>query len=205
MFEKVCGLALKNTVIMTTHWDVVGNERAVESQQVLVTGQQYFKPLCDAGASTFGHDNTHASAQQVMNKLLSNNPIVLQMQEELKAGMTLEQTAAGSQLSAHLDALRKKHEAEMKKLREEMEDAMRAKDDAWKKELNDELAKLREDRAKLMEDMEQLKNRPYVLLFRLVHDLTKMVLSQFGWWVVCGNVVVYSWLTQSVLIVIVPT
>jgi hypothetical protein len=100
-----------------------------------------------------------------MNKLLSNNPIVLQMQEELKAGMTLEQTAAGSQLSTDLDSLRKKHEAEMKNMRREMEDAMKAKDDAWQKELNDELAKLKEERARLIASMEQLKNRPYVLPF----------------------------------------
>jgi hypothetical protein len=29
MFEKVCGLALKNVVIVTTRWDVVGNDRAI--------------------------------------------------------------------------------------------------------------------------------------------------------------------------------
>jgi hypothetical protein len=97
LFQKVCGLALKNTVIVTTHWDVIGNDRAVELEQELVMGERYFKPLCDAGANTFGHDNTRASAQRVMYKLLNNNPIVLQKQEELKmTGMTLEQTPDGA-------------------------------------------------------------------------------------------------------------
>jgi hypothetical protein len=53
----------------------------------------------------------------VVDKLLRNNPIVLQMQEELRTGMTLEQTAANFQLGADMDALRKKHEEEIKKAR----------------------------------------------------------------------------------------
>jgi hypothetical protein len=165
MFERVCGLALKNAVVMTTHWDVAGNEKAVRLQQELVTEERYFKPLCDAGANIFGHDNTCGSAQRVVDKLLGNNPIVLQMQEELEAGMTLEQTAAGSQLSGDLDALRKRHEAEMKNIRSEMADATKAKDEAWQKVLNDELARLREDNARLTNSIEELKRPPYVLFF----------------------------------------
>jgi hypothetical protein len=202
MFENACGLALKNAVIMTTHWDVVGNERAVRLQQELVTEQRYFKPLCDAGANIFGHDNTRGSAQRVVGKLLGNNPIVLQMQEELKTGMTPEKTAAGSQLSADMDALRKKHEAEIKKVREEEEAAMKAKDEARRKklndelarqkelndelarqkELNDELAKLREETARLAAIQLQSNRQPYVpLFFLLVHDLTKKDLRKLEW------------------------
>jgi hypothetical protein len=62
MLKKFCGSALKNVVIVTTRWDMVGNEKAIELEQELVTGERYFKPLCDAGASTFGHDNTLISA-----------------------------------------------------------------------------------------------------------------------------------------------
>src|ERR1700755_3042624 len=168
MFEKVCGLALKNAVLVTTRWDVVGEERAVELEQELVTGPRFFKPLCAAGATTFGHDNTHESAQRVMDRLLKNIPIVLQMQEELKTpGVTLEQTAAGSQLSDDLSAMIKKHEAEMKKVREEMEEAVKAKDEALHKELLEELAKLKEDKAKAAESKEGLKKPPNVPLFFL--------------------------------------
>jgi hypothetical protein len=176
MLQKVCGLALKNTIIVTTRWDVVGNQKAVELEQELVTGERYFKPLCDAGASTFGHDNTRASAQRVLYKLLNNNPIVLQMQEELKKGMTLEETAAGSQLSADLDLIIKRHEAEIKKVREDFQEALEAKDKAWQKELNDELAKLREEITKSAQSKEKLKKRPHVALFRHVQDLARRVL-----------------------------
>jgi hypothetical protein len=137
MFEKLCGLALENAVLVTTHWDEVDEERAVELEQQLVTDEQYFKPLCDAGATTFGHNNTRVSARRVMNKVHNNIPIALQMQEELDEGKALEETAAGSELSAELSAAIKKHKTEMKKLREEMEGAMKAKDRAWQKKLDD--------------------------------------------------------------------
>jgi Skp family chaperone for outer membrane proteins len=110
----------------------------------------------------------------VLYKLLNNNPIVLQMQEELKKGMTLEETAAGSQLSADLDAMIKKHEAEIKKVREELQKALEEKDKAWQKKLNDELAKLREEITKLAQSKEKLKKRPYVALFRHVRTSLKL-------------------------------
>ena len=166
MFQNVCGLALQNTAIVTTYWDVVGEERAVELEKELVTSQRYFKPLCDAGAATFGHDNTRESAQQVMNMLLEKNPMVLQIQEELSnPGVTLAQTAAGSQLSVDLDAIIKGHEEEIRKMRKEMQDALEARNNAWQKELISEIAKLKEDVKKVTDGREQLKQPPYVPLF----------------------------------------
>ncbi|KAI0292778.1 P-loop containing nucleoside triphosphate hydrolase protein [Russula brevipes] len=165
MFEKVCGLALKNAAIVTTRWDMVGDNRAIELEQELVTGERYFAPLCRAGAVTFGHNNTPASARRVMYKILNNTPIVLQIQEELaKPGATLEQTAAGSQLSTDLDAMIKRHEKEMKKLREEIADAIKAKDKDLQIELDDELAKRKDEVERSQASKEQLKKPPYVPL-----------------------------------------
>jgi Skp family chaperone for outer membrane proteins len=96
-----------------------------------------------------------------MYRLLKNSPIIFQIQEELKGGMTLEQTAAGAQLSADLDFIIKKHEAEIQKVHEEMEEAAMAKDESWQ-ELNGELAKLKEEVTRLTANKEQLKKRPYV-------------------------------------------
>jgi hypothetical protein len=160
MFQRVCGLALENAVIVTTCWDMVGDERAAQLQEQLVTGEEYFKSLCDVGATPFGHNNTPESARRIAVKLLTKIPMVLQMQEELKAGKTLEETEAGSQLSGDLSALIKKHEAEMKKLREEMEDAMEARDKAWQKELNGMIAGLMEDVKRYTAGKEQLKQPP---------------------------------------------
>jgi hypothetical protein len=163
MFEKVCGLALKNAVIVTTRWDMVGDDRAAVLEQELVTGERYFAPLCRAGAVTFGHNNTPASALRIMSKLLNNTPIVLQIQEELsKPGATLEQTAAGSQLSMDLDAMIEKHEKEIKKLREEIADATKAKDKDLKFELYDQLTSQEEEVKRSQASKEQLKKPPYV-------------------------------------------
>jgi hypothetical protein len=173
MFQRVCGLALENAVIVTTHWDKVGDTRAAQLEQQLVTGEQYFKPLCDAGATAFGHNNTSESAERIMDSILTNIPMVLQMQEELEAGKTLEETSAGSELRADLNAAIKKHKAEIKKVREEMEEAMKAKDKVWQKELDDELARLREDVKRSTASKEQLKKPPYVHFFDSYTTLLK--------------------------------
>jgi uncharacterized protein YdbL (DUF1318 family) len=165
MFHNVCGLALKNAVIVTTHWDVVGDEKAVELEQELLGQEKYFLPLCKLGAVPFGHNNTRASAVRIMNKVLNNTPIVLQIQEELtKPGITIGETAAGALLNMHEDAMKKRYEKEIEKLREEKKEALKAKDKAWQKELDDELDKQQKlvDRSK--ESKEHLKKSPYVPL-----------------------------------------
>jgi hypothetical protein len=131
-----------------------------------VTDEEYFKPLCDAGATSIGHNNTRASAQQIMGQLLNNIPIVLQMQEELETGKSLEETAAGAEISAELSAAIEKYEAEIKKVRKEMEDAMKAKDKAWQNKLNVKLGKLQGavERSSTA-GKERLKLPPYVQFF----------------------------------------
>jgi hypothetical protein len=182
LLENICGpAALKNVVIVTTRWDVVGEEKSVKLAEELVTGERYFKPLCDAGASTFGHDNTPISAWLVMYKLLINDSaIVFRIQEELAAGMTLEQTAAGSQLGADLDAIIKKHKAKIKKMHEEMEEAAKAKDEDWQKELNVELAKLKGDMKRATKSKGYLNRRSYVPVFFDLYTTSLKWFSKFG-------------------------
>jgi len=128
-----------------------------------VNGKRYFKPLCEAGSTMFRHNNTRETALSVMDLLLKNNPIVLQIQEELsKPGATLEQTTAGSQLSADLSATIKKLEEKIKNMQKDMEDVIKAKDQAWQKRLDDELAKfarLNEEKDKLMEPPSRFTSR----------------------------------------------
>ncbi|KAI0292815.1 hypothetical protein BC826DRAFT_1105405 [Russula brevipes] len=163
MFEKVCGLALKNAVLVTTRWDVVGEAKAVNLEQELVggkTGEKYFAPLCRAGAVTFGHNDAAASALRVMYKLL-NNPIVLQIQDELaKPGATLGQTAAGSQLNTDHGAIIKRQEKMIRRLLEDKAEAIKANDKDWQKDLDDQLAKRKEQVERSEATQEQLKKPP---------------------------------------------
>jgi len=126
-----------------------------------LNGKRYFKPLREAGSTTFRHDNTHESAQLVMDMLLEKIPMVLQIQEELsKPGATLEQTTAGSQISTDLGAIINKLEEKIKNMEKKMQEAVKAKDQAWQKSLIDELAKLKEDVKRATESKEQLRQRP---------------------------------------------
>jgi hypothetical protein len=165
MFKQVCGeAALKNAVLLITHCDKVG-DKAVKMEQQLVTSEKYFKPLCDFGATPFRHNDEPASAQQVMIKLLTNIPIPPQLQEDVRAGKTLEETAAGNLLGADLSDTIKKHGAKIKKLREELQEAIKAGDKSLQKELTDEIAELEETVKRLTASKEHLKQPPYVHFF----------------------------------------
>jgi hypothetical protein len=165
MFHRVCGVALENAALVTTRWDVIGDERAVDLEQELVKGGKYFKPLCDAGAVPYGHNNTRASALRIMNMVLNKTPIVLQIQEELtKEGLTIGETAAGGQLNMDQEAMEKKHEKAMENLRLEKEDAIKANDEEWQEKLDGEVEKRQKLVKKLQESKEQLKKPPYVPL-----------------------------------------
>jgi hypothetical protein len=96
MFEKVCNLELKNTFIVTTFWDVVGNDKGAELEQQLVTNEQYFKSHCDAGATTFNHNNTPAIARRFTYQHLERIPINSQMQTQDDAREGGSSVAAGS-------------------------------------------------------------------------------------------------------------
>jgi hypothetical protein len=84
------------------------------------TPGKFFQPLIALGARFLRHDNTDASARRIMEALLENQPFPLKVQEEMREGKTLEETAAGAELAAEMKALIDKHRAEMKELKEEM-------------------------------------------------------------------------------------
>jgi len=54
--------------------------------------------------------------------------MVLDIQEEMANGKSLDETAAGQELEAELGRMHKQHEVEMRELREDMIEAQRKND-----------------------------------------------------------------------------
>jgi hypothetical protein len=122
MFRKLCGSeSLKNVVIVTTRWDLIDEAEGGRREEELMSDPNFFQPLIDAGAQTLRHDNTLRSAQSIMAHLLDNDPIALQIQVEISEGKRLEDTAAGSEIRAEVNALKAKHLEEMRNVRAELE------------------------------------------------------------------------------------
>ena len=158
MFRKLCGdSTLQNVVIVTNMWGevdpVVGKAREAE----LMREDIFFKPVLDKGAQIARHENTPTSAQDVIRLVLDNHPLPLRIQEELvNEHKDISETSAGEELNRELNAQIRKHQEEMRTLKEEMEQAMRDKDEETRRELEIETQKMQREIARFENDTKRL-------------------------------------------------
>ena len=160
MFKKLGGEdALKNVIVVTTRWDDVPEKdrEAMEKREdeLMKTQGKFFEPLIAAGGQYLRHDNTYGSARRIMNQLLDNDPIALQIQVEMREGKKVEETAAGTELTAEMNKLVENHENEKKDMRKEIEKAIAEKNEESRKVLEAERTRKRKD----MEKWETEKKR----------------------------------------------
>ena len=186
MFRSLCGEEnLKNVRIVTTNWSRVseeeGNRRENDLKHVA------FKALVDAGAQMRRHANTLESAHQIMSELIPLKPVTMKIQEELRDGKKLADTAAGKVLTEEMREMQKRHEREMADLKKEMELAAKANDRALRAELaqerktlEDKIARVEADRVKLERTLEEerkaqesRRNEESAQLARLMEQLVE--------------------------------
>ena len=164
MFRKLCGDdALSNVVVVTTMWNEVSAERGAAREHELRNSDILFKPALEKGATMLRHDNTQASARAILRHLMDNRPKVLRIQKEIvDEGKDITDTAAGIELNCHLEAMSRKHLAELAGIRREMQALlaesrreMQATLAAREIETKRELEQTRTDLLKSVEDIER--------------------------------------------------
>ena len=158
LFKQLCGDgSLRNVCIATTNWGGVSKEVGDKRELELRESPNLFKPLIDEGAQLARHDKDITSARSIVNFLIHKDPTKLQIQIELDAGMSLENTSTGAGLREEILALKTKQETELLALREEMEEATREKHAELLAELEEERQKREAQKKKMEEDLENLK------------------------------------------------
>lgn len=158
LFKELCGdNSLRNVCIATTNWDRVSEEEGNRWELQLRESPNIFKPLINEGAQLARHDQGIISARSIVNFLIHKDPTKLQIQIELDAGMSLEETSTGAGLLEEILALKAKQKAEMQALKEEMEAAAREKHAELLAELEEERQQREVQRKKMEEDLENLK------------------------------------------------
>jgi hypothetical protein len=158
MFKQLCGDgSLRNVCITTTNWDRVTKEEGDMKEQELRESPNLLRPLINEGARLARHDKGIMSARSIVNYLIHKDPTKLQIQIELDAGKTLEETSTGAILHEEILALKAKQEAELLGLKEEMEAAAREMHAELLAELEEERQKSEAQRKKMEEDLENLK------------------------------------------------
>jgi len=176
MFRKLCGdNTLKNVNIVTNMWGEVDPEIGNEREKELMRDELFFKPALGKGAKMVRHENTLASAQAILRRVLNNNPLPLCIQEELvNQRKNISQTSAGEELQQEYAALIQKHKGEMRKLRQEMEEAMRKKDEETRRELGMEIDKLQKETDKLGHDARRMESDYKIMKKKLESRISRM-------------------------------
>ena len=160
MFRKLCGDGtLRNVVIVTNMWGEVDPRVGVARETELMSEDIFFKPVLEKGAKIARHENTVPSAEDIIRRILNNHPLPLRIQEELvNERKDISETGAGEELSRELNAQIRKHQQEMRVLKEEMEQAMRDKDEETRRELEIETRRMQKEVERFQNDARRLES-----------------------------------------------
>lgn len=205
MFRKLCGeKRLSCVVLATTMWSLVEEEVGARREAELCSNREFWTDMVRAGSKVFRQNDGKASATKILQHILAQRRrIVLEIQEEMASGKTLDETSAGRELEAQIAALKAKHEKELKELSEEMMEAQRTNDKRAQEEIaavraavEAQIKKAEEDREKMHVTVTQLQEQRNKELederkrnfeLRLKHEKDMLVLQQDMLKVKMGN------------------
>ena len=173
MFRELCGdTTLKNVVIITNMWGEVSQDVGEARENELITN--FFKPVLDKGAQLARHHNTVQSAHDIIRRIIKNQPIALQIQRELiDERKDIADTAAGEAVNEELNRQIRRHQAELKEVREEMK-ALKEKDEEARRELQEETQRLQEKMDKARMDSESMASKYEEEKTRMKEEMRQM-------------------------------
>jgi len=153
-FRKLCGDgALQNVVMVTNMWGEVDPHVGDAREAELVKEDNFFKSFLDNGAQIARHNNTIASAKDIIRLVLDNHPLPLRIQVELVIERRdISETSAGKELNQELDSQIRKNQEEIRTLKREIEWAVRDKDEETMGELERENKRIQEEVERVKKD-----------------------------------------------------
>jgi hypothetical protein len=110
MFRKLCGEEfMKNVILGTTFWDIVGEETGAARENELLQADGFFKEMNDLGCDVVRILDTRNSNLELLCRFAAKQPKVMRIQQELVEGKTLSETAAASAISQELAELQRQN------------------------------------------------------------------------------------------------
>ncbi|KAH8800297.1 hypothetical protein F5884DRAFT_757908 [Xylogone sp. PMI_703] len=136
-------------------WSYVPPEDGERREKELISNKDFWGEMVNQGSKVMRQDQDEVSAIGIIQYIIGQRRrVVLDIQEEMASGKTLDETSAGRELEAEIERMRKRHEADMRDLREEMMDAQRTND----KKAQEEIAAIRAElQKKLDQDREDIE------------------------------------------------
>ncbi|KIV84615.1 hypothetical protein PV11_00388 [Exophiala sideris] len=160
MFKKLCGDGnLSSVVLATTFWSQVDQDIGGTREQQLKNTPSFWGSMVNRGSKIFRHDLAEASGAAIIQYLLDRHekPVYAIQDEMVNKNMTLEETAAGSEVQAEMDKLRRRYEKDIQDLKQEMGKALNERDETAREELEKEKQKFEEFIEREREEREKMR------------------------------------------------
>jgi hypothetical protein len=153
MFKKLCGdNALKNVILATTMWDLVGEDVGAARVKQLIDTKDFWGYMASNGSQVYRHNNTYQSAMELVGHFIkADSKVTLQIQEEMVSQQKgLDGTAAAAIIEAKLEQEWARFSAELHHIEIDLQEALRKKN-------NDTMELLREIQTELQTELAQIK------------------------------------------------
>jgi hypothetical protein len=141
MFKKLCGDGnLASVVLATTFWTQVDDGIGKTREDQLKTTPTFWGSMTSRGSQVFRHDSKEKSGAAIIQYLLDrrDKPVYALQDEMVNKKKTLEETAAGSEVQAEMDKMRRGYEQVIVNLKREMKEAIETGNEVMQKELEKE-------------------------------------------------------------------
>jgi hypothetical protein len=160
MFKKLCGDGnLDSVVLGTTFWTKVDFGTAETRENQLKTTPTFWGSMVNRGSRVFRHDSGETSGAAIIQYLLNrrDKPVYAIQDEMVNKNKTLEETAAGSEVQAEMDKIRRRYEQAIVDLKQEMEEANRQRDEVTRVELEKERKEREEFIKRELQEREKMR------------------------------------------------
>ncbi|KAF8455313.1 hypothetical protein BGX38DRAFT_1060133, partial [Terfezia claveryi] len=112
---------LKNVILVTSRWEMIDLEEAEEREHLDLLGPGgFWHDMITLGAMSARYNGTVIAAHTIIEHLIQQSPTYLRIQDELRRGIDLNETAAGQEIISELEKAAIKRKQELKEIEEEM-------------------------------------------------------------------------------------
>ncbi|OTA75563.1 hypothetical protein M434DRAFT_39029 [Hypoxylon sp. CO27-5] len=184
LFEDLCGdNALKNVILVTTMWDILGTDEglAEEREKQLRSKREYWGYMVDKGSEIFRHNNSEQSALKVIEHIVKKNSrVVLNVQNEMVNGcQPLNKTTVGRGVQELLAEQNAKFSVELRTIQSDLAQALREQNEEMveiMRELREEhtrnIQEVRKSQMKLNATIQQIQEEKYAKIERQLQEMS---------------------------------
>jgi hypothetical protein len=173
MFQKLCGEKCYSSVVLaTTMWSKVDEETGSAREEELINTDEWWGHMYKKGSKIFrytgGITGSKESTMAIVKYILSlHTTVTLDIQDEIvNHGQDIDDTAAARELNADIIRERKKHQAELEAMRQQMKEAMEEHNEELQRVFKEEhdllqakIDKSAEEQFRLKQTLEEVHKR----------------------------------------------